>query len=199
MKRIDLIPQEAKKITPKKWLRTYFLKSRTLRITVIALTLLIFINIWQVTSILRYRIAITSGKKNILKLKAKVNESQSALAELKGERESVEREIKRIEGKLEALIQTHRERYVWAEVLKRLSKLVPRDLWINKLRLNKELVTIAGTTFSNALVSDFMTRLDESDYFRETSFNYTEKTKLTGRSVIDFEVTTHVVLEKLRR
>ena len=80
-----------------------------------------------------------------------------------------------------------------------LSELVPQDLWINKVALNKDLITITGTTFDNAIVSRFMARLDESDYFKDTSFNYTQKAKLTDKPAIDFEVTTHIALEKALR
>lgn len=196
MKRISLIPPEAKRITPKRWLKAYILKSRTLRLISLAVVVFILINLWQATSLLRYKFAIIQGKKNMVKLQERLNESQNIYVQIKNQREKLDKETKRLEEKFKVLQEAQQERYVWAEILTHLSKLVPEDLWINKIKLNKELITLIGTTFDNAIVSQFMAKLDESDYFKETSFNYTQKSKLTDKSVINFEVTTHIDWEK---
>jgi len=199
MKRINLIPAEAKKITPQKWLKAHIFKSRTSRLLAIAAVVFVFLTFWQATAILRYNFAITQGKKNIAKLQAKLVQSQNIFAEINSQRQEAEKESRRIEEKFKLLQQAQGERLAFAKVLARLSELVPQDLWINKVSLNKELVTLDGTTFDNAIVSRFMARLDESDYFKETSFNYTQKAKLTDKPVINFEVTTHIVAEKAAR
>jgi len=199
MKRINLIPPEAKKITPKRWLKGYIFKSRTTRLISLAVVVFIFINLWQATSLLRYRFAINQGKKNMVKLQAKLTQSQNAYAQIKSQKQEVEGETKRIVEKFKILQQAQGERIAWAKVLAILSELVPQDLWIDKVALNKDLVTLTGTTFDNAIVSRFMARLDESKYFKDTSFNYTQKAKLTDKPVINFEVTTHIVLEKAAR
>jgi len=199
MKRINLIPPEAKKITPKRWLKAYLLKSRTSRLVAVVVIVFIFVNIWQATSLLRYRFAINQGKKNIVKLQAKLTQSQNAYAQIKSQKQEIDKETRRIEEKFKILQQTQGERIAWAKVLAHLSELVPQDLWIDKVTLNKDLVTLVGTTFDNAIVSRFMARLDESKYFQDTSFNYTQKAKLTDKPVINFEVTTHIVLEKAAR
>lgn len=199
MKRINLIPEEAKKITPKKWLKICLFKSRTSRLISLAVIFFIFINLWQATSLLRYKFAITQGKKNINRLQVKLIRDQNTYTGIKTQKEGIERKIKRIEEKFKILQQAKGERLVWAKVLAHLSELIPQDLWINKVKLNKEQITLLGTTFDNAIVSRFMARLDESDYFKETSFNYTQKAKLTDKPVINFEVTTHIVAEKATR
>lgn len=199
MKRINLIPPEAKKITPKRWLKVYLLKSRTSRLVALIVIVFIAVNIWQATSLLRYRFAINQGKKNIIKLQAKLTQSQNIYAQIKSQKQEIEKETKRIEEKFKILQQAHGERIAWAKVLAYLSELAPQDLWVDKVTLNKDLITLAGTTFDNAIVSRFMARLDESAYFKDTSFNYTQKAKLTDKPVINFEVTTHIVLEKTLR
>ncbi|MBL7085239.1 MAG: PilN domain-containing protein [Candidatus Omnitrophica bacterium] len=199
MKRINLIPPEAKKITPKRWLKVYIFKSRTTRLLSLAAIVFIFINLWQATSLLRYRFAINQGKKNIVKLQTKLTQSQNAYAQIKSQKQEIDKKSRRIEEKFKILQQTQGERIAWAKVLAHLSELVPQDLWIDKVTLNKDLVTLVGTTFDNAIVSRFMARLDESKYFQDTSFNYTQKAKLTDKPVINFEVTTHIVLEKAAR
>jgi Tfp pilus assembly protein PilN len=199
VKRINLIPPEAKKITPKRWLKAYLLKSRTSRLLAVAVIVFIFINLWQATSLLRYKFAVRQSKKNIAKLQLKLTQSQNAYAQIKSQRQEIDKETRRIEEKFKILQQAQGERIAWAKVLAHLSELVPQDLWIDKVTLNKDLVTLAGTTFDNVIVSRFMARLDESDYFKDTSFNYTQKAKLTDKPVINFEITTHIVPEKAIR
>jgi Tfp pilus assembly protein PilN len=199
MKRINLIPPEAKKITPRRWLKAYILKTRTSRLMTLTLILFVFLNLWQATSLLRYKFAVHQGKKNIVKLQAKLTQSQNTYAQIKSQKQETEKETRRIEEKFKTLQQAQGERITWAKALVHLSELVPQDLWIGKVTLNKDLVTLAGTTLDNAIVSRFMARLDESDYFKDTSFNYTQKAKLTDKPVMNFEVTTHIVLEKAAR
>jgi Tfp pilus assembly protein PilN len=165
----------------------------------VAVIVFIFVNLWQATSLLRYKFSVSQSKKNINKLQLKLTQSQNAYAQIKSKRQEIDKEIKRIEEKFKILQQAQGERIAWAKVLAHLSELVPQDLWIDKVALNKDLVTLTGTTFDNAIVSRFMARLDESDYFKDTSFNYTQKAKLTDKPVINFEITTHIVAEKAIR
>lgn len=196
MKRINLIPAEAKKITPKKWLKTYLLKSRAMRFVTLGVIIFVLLNLWQATSFLRYKFAILQGKKNLAKLEEKLTQTQDIYAQLKNQKQAIEKETRLIEEKFKILQQARQEMLAWAEILARVSELLPEDLWINKIRLNKELVILSGTTFDNAVVSDFMAKIDASEYFRETSFNYTQKSRLQEKPVINFEVTTHIEWEK---
>lgn len=197
MKRINLLPPEAKKITPKKWLKAYLLKSRTWRLVALAVVFFVFLNLWQVTSLLRYKFSASLGKKNIVKLQAKATQSQNIYSQIKNQKQEVDKEAKRLEEKFKVLQEAQTERPVWAKVLAHLSELIPENLWINKVKLDKEAVTLVGTTFDNAIVSQFMAKLDASEYFTQTSFTYTQKAKLSDQPVMNFEVTTHIVLDKV--
>lgn len=197
MKRINLMPLEAKRITPKKWLKAHLFKSRAMRLIALGAIVFIFINLWQATSLLRYKFAIIQNKKNIANLQEKLTQSQDIHIQIKNQKQAIDKEIGRIEEKFKILQQARQELFAWAEVLAQVSRLVPEDLWINKIRLNRELITLSGTTFDNAIVSNFMAKIDESDYFEETSFNYTQKSKLEDRPIVNFEVTTHIDWEKM--
>lgn len=199
MKRINLIPAEAKRTTAERWLRQYLLKSRASRIAAIVTVIFITVNIWQVSQLLRYKLAVLQGKAGIKKMQAKLGQMQGTYTSLNSQRQQLEREARRIEGRLETLQKLQTERFVWAKALSHLSGLLPQELWVNKITLNKEQVVIAGTTFDNALVGRFMARLDESEYFEQTTFNYTQKAELTDKPVLNFEVVTHVVLAKVMR
>jgi len=197
MRRINLMPAEAKKITPKKWLKDYLFKSPVRRLITSGVIIFIFVNLWQVSSFLRYKFAIIQGEKNLAKLQENLIQTQQIYSQIKNQRQEIDKEIGRIEEKFRTLQQQKQEMLAWAQILTEISELLPEDLWINKIRLNKELVTLSGATFDNVIVSDFMAKIDESNYFQETSFNYTQKSKLQEKPVINFEITTLIDWEKV--
>lgn len=199
MKRINLIPGEAKKITPEKWLKSYLFKSNTSRAIAVLVIVIIASNAWQASSILRYRFAITHIKKQVSSIRAKITDSQNTYAGLKSERETIANQTKAIEARLSVLRTVSVDRIAWAKLLAKLSHLVPQKLWINKVSMNKDMVTLAGVTFDNSIVSNFMSRLDASGYFKDTNFNYTQKSKIDEKPVISFEITTCIVSDKALR
>lgn len=197
MKRINLLQPEAKKASHIKFANIGILKSPVSRVIAAALVGFVSLNIWQATSLLRHEFAITASKRIIASQEAKLAQAQKAREQVKAQKEEIAKEKKRVEGKIRALQQTHGERKDWAGILAEISKLVPDDLWITKIKLNKDSATIAGATSGNTIVSRFMSALDESDYFGRTDFNYTQKGKSTERPVINFEITTRLVMENV--
>ncbi|GEM_PF-1445931 len=199
MKRINLIPEESKQMTPKRWLKHYLVKSRSARIAASVVAIFMAVNLWQATAILRYNISIGNAKRSINLMQSKLADTQAAYSRMKLEREGIEKEAKRIEEKLRILAGAEGEKIVWAGTLGMVSRLVPDNLWINKGVFNKDAVVISGTTFDNTIVSGLMAALDASGYFKNTGFNYTQKSKLEDKPVLDFEVVTHIVTEKVSR
>ncbi len=199
VKRINLIPEEARRITPRKWLGRHLLRSRVFRGVAIAVAALIGINLWQASSLLRYEFAIKSGRERAAEMERELAAATDAYAGMERKRREIEAEAGRVEEKFRLLNRAREGGIAWAEALAALSVLVPEDLWINKMTLNRELITVVGTTFDNAIVSRFMSDLDASGYFRGTSFNYTQKEEPRGKSVLNFEVTTHIVPEEAAR
>lgn len=199
MKRINLIPEEAKRVTAAKWVKSFFLKSRLSRLSVLAAAVFVIFNIYQTGSLLRYKVVISLGKKQVNQMLEKLSAAQDDSAKIKIQAEQVARQEKYTQDKLDVLLAARTERIAWAGTLERISRLLPENLWVNKVIMNKQLITIAGTTFDNEVVGKFMSGLDESGYFRQTSFNYTKKSDMAGQAVIDFEVTTHLVLDKAVR
>jgi len=168
------------------------LRSRAAQLTIFVVLLLFAVNIWQATALIRHRLAITSGKKKIQQLRKDLAESRKTYELLVKERKDIEEEARIIERRFSLLRQAEANKSRWAPILVRLSELIPERLWIRDIKLDRELITIGGTTFDNEIVSRFMERLDKSEYFRDTGFNYTQKKQLDNGAVINFEVITHV-------
>ncbi len=192
MKRINLIPREAKRIPAKKWIKIEVFKSRASRIITGIVLVVVFVSLWQATGIFRYKWANTRAEKRISQMQAQLTILQAQQEQIRKEREALDKEKKQAASRMKTLQEAKEEAVDWSSILAHLSSLVPQKLWVTRASLNRNLVTINGTTFDNTLVSRFMLRLDESKTFEDTSFNYTQKGKLDDTGVINFEVTTHL-------
>lgn len=144
--------------------------------------------------IMSLRIRIPRQQKAIQNDEANLIEQQSAVTKAEEQRKRIRENSKRLEGKLRVIRMSRSRQIDFSEVLKTLSEYVPSDLWIDKMTLDQNQITIIGTTLDNIKVSQFMERLDTSETFERTGFNYTEKTDLDGRPLINFEVTTHILM-----
>ncbi|MCK4649528.1 PilN domain-containing protein [bacterium] len=192
MKRIDLIPQEAKRITLGVWIRGQ-IRSGISKLLAVVIILLAILTLWQMSAHWRYKLAIATQKKKINKLQIQLNNDQSLYTQIEKEKEAIEKKKKYIEQRIVLLEEAQEAKIAWSTALVRLSRLVPQRVWVNKISLNKDVITIEGTTFDHALISRFMSRLDESKYFENTSFNYTQQARLVDQPVVNFEVTTHLL------
>jgi Tfp pilus assembly protein PilN len=199
MKRINLIPEEVKKVTLLKWLKSLYFGPGISRLLLLGISIFVIFNLYISYSLLHNKVAIALGKSKVSKMVEKMTEAQNAAAKIKIQMEQVVRESKYTQDKLDVLMEARTDKIAWAGILERLSKLLPENLWVNKVVMNDKTITIDGVTFDNEVVSKFMSELDKSGYFHQTGFNYTRKSELSGRAVIEFEVVTHLVLEKALR
>ena len=65
MKRINLIPHEARKVDVKVWIKAWFSKGRSPKIIAAALIFFVLLFIWHGTAIFRYGLNIAAQKKKI--------------------------------------------------------------------------------------------------------------------------------------
>lgn len=197
MKRINLIPPEARRLSAPGWIGKYLFRSPMLRLAIFSILILFSIFIYQASISVRYRIKISLQKRSLKTLEAELARSQDEQRQIRGKIDAIEQESKNLEKKTSFLEKAKQEAVKWSEVLLCLSKFIPPDLWLGKICLNKQMITINGTTLNNSRISDFMVRLDESGYFKATSFNFTQKKRdsderLKEFPVIDFEITTQL-------
>ena len=73
-------------------------------------------------------------------------------------------------------------------------KLVPEDLWVKNIVFDAEAMKIRGSSFKHESISNFMIELDKTNVFRDTTFNFTERTEEDKQKIIDFEVVTYPVM-----
>ncbi len=194
MRNINLIPPEARRSLSESWIKKHLLRSRALRISLLILLLIASVSFYEFCTLRRLNNRIAFGRKQIQRLEEELERSQDIKVSINKEKERIEEENKYIQKRLSFLEKARAEGVKWSDVLSLLGKLIPADLWFTKLSLNKEVITLNGTTLNNTKVSDFMVRLDEAGNFKSTSFNFTQKNKdKQSDSKVDFEIITRLL------
>ena len=190
MKRINLLPLEARQKKSGDWLRSLFFGSTKKKLIVFVVILFIAFNFWQTSNLLGYRHVIEKEKDKIRKLQSHVSRAQSEAEKINEKKKLVEDETKKLRNIYDLLNEIEEEGMPFANTLKHLSELIHPELWLTEIQLKKDLVRITGTTLNHSTVSVFMKSLDTSEYFYNTSFTYTQQDKLEERTVIHFQITT---------
>lgn len=192
MKKINLIPPEARGVSAKNWLRIQLLARRLPVIITLVVLFFVLGSLWQITAHYRYKWMLSNAKKTFSQTQARLSSLNAEAARIQEEKDQAIKDVSRLESKCLLLEEAKKGGIKWTPVLIRLSRLVPEQIWINEISLNKDLISLRGTTFDNSLISRFMVALENEGYFKDTSFNYTQKAKLDDTGVINFEVTTHL-------
>ena len=184
MKRVNLIPSEKNRIG--------FFAEKQRKKMILGLLLLVGICfLWQTTMIVRYQGHIVRKKKVIKELQATLTQAASSFEGMQAKKALLEKEKKTAQQRLALLRESKKENIPWSKVLLELGELVPPEMWLKKVSLSKDVITIEGTTLDNAIMSDFMVKLDEDKYFQNTTFRYTQKAKTDG---VEFVVATYLTL-----
>jgi len=74
-----------------------------------------------------------------------------------------------------------------------LAKCVPDHLWLTGVSQdNPTTLIIEGQTFSNLVVSDFMSRLERSPLFANVNLEFAERGEIEGKGIVKFKITSQV-------
>lgn len=193
MKRVNLIPVERQKgVLTKSWLRKRLRNPRFRLISASVIGFVVVSHLWNTTAVSRYRRQISAKSKLIEELETESATLKIQTEEIQEEKELVNNQISRLKKKLIFLDKERKEGYKWSPILVQISNLIPKEVWVNKISLDKDVIIISGTTVNSNLISKFMVALEERGYFRDTTFNYTQRTKLDDKNVMKFEVLTRL-------
>jgi Tfp pilus assembly protein PilN len=197
MKRINLISEELRALSKQGILRKYLWGSAVSRIAVIFIFVMgsSFLLLFSFQYKLKFQ--VVQEKKHLKMIEEKLERGKDEQGKLKAQIQAVETENAYVTKRAAFLEKAKVDSVKWAGIISMFSKLIPSSMWLNKIALNKELVTLDGVALDNKIVSDFMVKLDESGYFTATSFNFTRKRKDTKDNtketpITDFEITTQL-------
>ena len=74
-----------------------------------------------------------------------------------------------------------------------LARCVPDHLWMTQAQQDATgQLTLEGVTYSNLVVSDFMSRLERSSLFADVELGVAEKGQVSSKNVVKFKITCRV-------
>jgi Tfp pilus assembly protein PilN len=77
-------------------------------------------------------------------------------------------------------------------VLDETASCMPDHLWLVSLNQQGDGIAAEGATFSNLVVSDFMTRLERSPMFAGVELDYAERAQVSSHDVVKFRISCRV-------
>jgi len=84
-------------------------------------------------------------------------------------------------------------RFRTVQILDEVAQKIPRYLWLTSLKnLSTDRVAIDGYAFSNLVVSDLMSRLEESEIFHDVELTLAKRRVVDGQNAVNFTVTSSV-------
>lgn len=100
---------------------------------------------------------------------------------------------KELNRRLELLTALDQGRFKTVRVLDEMARRVPRYMWLTSMKeVAPDRVSVEGVAFSNLVVSDLMSSLENSDIFRDVDLSIVRRKELEGQKVVGFTVTTSV-------
>ena len=144
----------------------------SVKFTVIIVLFLAVLSIWHFSSAWRYSSAIFSKKELLTKLQAQLLSTKGRHGQIQKELADIMKAQERIGQKVFILKDSRLDIPSWAPVLVKVSEIIPSELWLDSITLDKEAVILKGTTFDNRTVSQFMIALDKSMIFQNCHFRF---------------------------
>lgn len=191
MKRINLIPPEARNLSLYKRLRTVYFKTTILQVSIVIFVVLTLAFFATAVTSANYKLSITLKEKQLKKLEEESDKYAGEKVKIQKERDRIEAENEFLQKRVLFLKDMSNDAVKWSDVLLVFSKLTPEDLWLNKISFNKDKIVLRGVTVDNMKVSEFMRLLENSGYFKFITFNFTQKKKTASAAeLVDFEVIT---------
>lgn len=191
MRRIDLVPEEAKKLQAVEWLKREFIRNKFFQAGFIIIFLIIALTAWEITAVWRFEIRLVNIKKEFAEKQKELDESKKLYELLISKKKNLKEQKIVLEKRLNTLQSAVSERILWIRALKAFPAVVSENIWFNKIALKKDILVLQGGALNNDIITNFMKALDDSSTFNDTKFNYTKRgDKKDEEDIIYFEVTT---------
>lgn len=179
MIRINLLP--VKKSRRAEALRT------ELTLALIALVaLIVFVALVQVFMIARQNEAEAENAR----LKQKIDEMQAVVARV----EEIEALKADLNQKLQVIKELKANKAGPVRLLDELAQATPEKLQLTKVEEDGGLVKLAGDAVSNEVISQFLSNLEGSPYFREVYLNAIDQQQIKGIKLKTFSVTMRLIV-----
>ena len=123
---------------------------------------------------------------------AMVDEESRALAPQIERVNRLARERAELDLRLGIISKLKHGRTMSVRVIDEAASAMPDHVWLTGMTQEGEGVGIEGTTFSNLVVSEFMSRLERSPMFAGLELEFAERMQIGDRDVVKFRITCRV-------
>ncbi|MCD4813068.1 PilN domain-containing protein [bacterium] len=181
MLKINLLPLKIRKTKGVIRLYTYLVIAGSLAAIVLVMVLL----------------NVLAQTRGVEKKIADLHAAEAALADKTGPLLSLARQEEKI-VKLKAMIgRLTQEQPIWIKILDELANVVQDDMWLTKLLSERQagkkrlVLTLEGEAYHKISVADFLTMLENSDFFTEVTLEALNETQRGNRSQVQFKLKMH--------
>jgi type IV pilus assembly protein PilN len=133
---------------------------------------------------------------------ARINKLQQQIAQVDEESRALAPQIERVNRlaqeraeldlRLGIISKLQKGRSLSVRLMDELGTCLPDHLWLLGADQSGETLALEGITFSNLVVSDFMTRLDRSPMFAGVELEVAERAQVSERDVVRFRLTCRI-------
>ena len=182
MIRINLLPREGK--TQRRQTSSFSPGDMVLPVVLIAVTGLVLAG-----TFISQRSRATALSRSI----ADIDSQSRALAPQIARVQRLAQERAELDLRLGIINKLEQGRTQSVKLLDELARCVPDHLWLTGATQDATTsLSIEGVTFSNLVVSDFMSRLERSPMFANVEVDVTERAVQSGHEVVKFKLTCQV-------
>ncbi|HSQ59265.1 MAG TPA: PilN domain-containing protein [Acidobacteriota bacterium] len=184
MIRINLLPRDERQVK-----RTFTLPKvgavMPLLVLILVAALFAAFSVVQAMQVSRLEADIAKAEQEAEKLRPAIQ----TINELTQKRQELERRLGVITG-------LDKQRLTRVKLVDEVSKCIPEHLWMTQFEEipGSNRIQVEGVTFSNLLVADFMSRLEESPLYGDVDLVVAEKGTIDQRNVVKFKITASMTL-----
>lgn len=199
LKPINLIPKNALKKPPLKWLNDFASQNRQLsKLIVLGIIFVFFFFAVPALMANGYKLNVAFTKRAIDETKIRLKNLQSQDFQTEKIKAGLVKEETLLNQRLDLLNSTAVKNNGYSGLLLSVSGLLPKDLWINRFTMNDNEIQLSGSTLNSQLIADFMNKLEASKDFRNTRFVSTEKQVIESHTIYNFQIVSQPSWSKKR-
>ncbi len=153
------------------------------------LAVLVLVGAIVAVVIVQQNMRIGSLQKSIAQVEAQSRELAPQIERVN----QLARERAELDLRLGIIAKLEKGRTQSVRLMDELARCVPDHLWLNMVsQQSSGQLAVEGMTFSNLVVSDFMTRLERSPLFSNVELGVAERGQLDSKDVVRFRITCSV-------
>lgn len=138
-------------------------------------------------------------RSDIQDLQVRIAQRQAEITRLQaiiGEVREFRKKKRDLEEKIEIIAQLEARQRGPVRVLDELARIVPKDIWIEKLKDTGGALSLEGYAIDNQTIARFMTSMEESPWFQGVRLDVTKQVTKGGVNLKSFSIRASVAYRK---